>query len=98
MQNLIPKFRQSSIISNKLGYLSEKLKTLMSSNYHRVKYFLLKLWTNFYIIIPTRGCLGLIKMVSVSMKKPDLFLFLQITQDSNKIRKTPKHPFVDNGK
>ena len=34
MENLIPKFRQSSIISEKQGYFSEKLKTLMSSNYH----------------------------------------------------------------
>ena len=32
----IPKFRQSSIISKKPGYLSEKLKTLTSSNYHEV--------------------------------------------------------------
>ena len=29
IQNLIPKFKQSSIISKKQGYLSEKLKTLM---------------------------------------------------------------------
>ena len=32
MQNPIPKFRQSPIISEKPGYLSEKLKTLTSSN------------------------------------------------------------------
>ena len=31
MQNLIPKFRQGCIISEKSGYLSEKLKTLTSS-------------------------------------------------------------------
>ena len=36
MKNLILKFRQSSIISEKPGYLSEKLKTLTSSNYDRV--------------------------------------------------------------
>ena len=36
MQNLIPKFRQSSIISNKPGYLPEKPKYLTSSNYHRL--------------------------------------------------------------
>ena len=34
MQNLIPKFRQSCIISEKPGYLSEKLKILTSCNYH----------------------------------------------------------------
>ena len=34
MQNPIPKSEQSSIIFEKPGYLSEKLKTLRSSNYH----------------------------------------------------------------
>ena len=33
MQNPIPKFRQSSIFSEKPGYLSRKLETLKSSNY-----------------------------------------------------------------
>ena len=42
MQNPIPKFRQGSIISEKPGYLSEKLKTLTSSNYDKVYYFWLK--------------------------------------------------------
>ena len=32
------------------------------------------------------------------MYKPGLFLFLQITQDLNKIIKNPAHPFVDIGK
>ena len=36
MQNSLSKLRQSSIISEKAGYLSEKLKTLTSLNYHRV--------------------------------------------------------------
>ena len=36
MQNLIPKLRQTSIISKKPGFLCEKLKSLTSSNYHRV--------------------------------------------------------------
>ena len=31
MQNLIPKLRQSSLISKKPGYLSEKLKTLTTT-------------------------------------------------------------------
>ena len=35
MQNLIPKLRQTSIISKKPGFLSEKLKNLTSSNHHR---------------------------------------------------------------
>ena len=36
MQNPIPISGQSSIISEKPGYLPEKLKTLRSSNYYRV--------------------------------------------------------------
>ena len=37
MQNLIPKLSQTSFISKKPGFLSEKLKTLMSSNYRAGK-------------------------------------------------------------
>ena len=37
MKNPIKKFRQSSIVFEKPGILSEKLKTLTSSNYHRVQ-------------------------------------------------------------
>ena len=39
MQNPIQKFRQSSIVSEKPGILSENLKTLTSSNYPTVQYF-----------------------------------------------------------
>ena len=49
MQNPIPKFRQSSIISERPEYLSEKLKTLTSSNYHRIQYFLLTFCTRFQV-------------------------------------------------
>ena len=52
MQNPIIKFRQSSIISGKLVYLSEKLKTLTNYNYHRVEYFAEILHTS-----PTYQCL-----------------------------------------
>ena len=40
MQNTIQKFRQSSIVSEKPGILSENSKTLTSSNYPTVQYFL----------------------------------------------------------
>ena len=40
MQNTIQKFRQSSIVFEKPGILSENLKTLTSSNYPTVQYFL----------------------------------------------------------
>ena len=52
MQNSIPKLRQRSIISMNPSFLSEKLKTLTSSNYHRVKYFLLKFRNVFYLTLP----------------------------------------------
>ena len=42
MQNATQKFRQSSIVFKKPSILSENLKTLMSSNYPTVQYFLLK--------------------------------------------------------
>ena len=47
MQNPIQKFRQSSIVFEKPGILSENLKTLTSSNYPTVQYFLLKLRAQF---------------------------------------------------
>ena len=49
MQNAIQKFRQSSIVFGKPGILSENLKTLTSSNYPTVQYFLLKLRTRFLL-------------------------------------------------
>ena len=39
MQNIIPKFRQNSVVSETPTYLPEKSKTLTNSNNHRVKYF-----------------------------------------------------------
>ena len=52
MQNPIPKFRQNSIISEKSGYLSEKLKAWTCSNYHRVQYFFVEILLTF----PTYQC------------------------------------------
>ena len=49
MQNTIQKFRQSSIVFEKPGILSENLKTLTSSNYPTIQYFLLKLRTRFLL-------------------------------------------------
>ena len=53
MRKSIQKFRQSSIVFEKTGFLCWTLKTLTSSIYHRVQYFLLKLricflFTNIY--------------------------------------------------
>ena len=49
MENLIQKCRQGSIVFEKPGILSENLKTLTSSNYTIVQYFLLKLRTRFLL-------------------------------------------------
>ena len=49
MQSPIQKFRQSSIFFEKPGIWSENLKTLTSSNYPTVQYFLLKLRTHFLL-------------------------------------------------
>ena len=49
MQNTIQKFKQSSVLFEKPGILFENLKTLTSSNYATVQYFLLKLRTRFLL-------------------------------------------------
>ena len=49
MQNTKQKFRQMSIVFEKPGILFENLKTLTSSNYPTVQYFLLKLRTHFLL-------------------------------------------------
>ena len=49
MQKTIQKLSQISIIFEKAGILSETLKTLTSSNYPAVQYFLLKLRTCFLL-------------------------------------------------
>ena len=49
MQNIIQKIRQSSIVFEKPGFLFENLKTLTSSNYLTVQYYLLELRTRFLL-------------------------------------------------
>ena len=49
MQNPIKKFRQSSIVFEKPGNLSENSNTLTSSNDPTVQYFLLKLRRRFLL-------------------------------------------------
>ena len=49
MQNTIQKFRQSSIVFEKPGILSENLKTLMSSNYPTVQYFFAEILHTFLL-------------------------------------------------
>ena len=49
MENAMQTFRQSFVVFEKPGILSENLKTLTGSDYHTVKYFLLKLRTHFLL-------------------------------------------------
>ena len=103
MQNPILKFRQSSCISEKPGYLSEKLKTLMSSNYHRVQYFLLKLRTRFLLTnVYKRVCgIFLILFRSWVVDKPGFckfvetryFLILANNSSSKQNKKSPTQVF-----
>ena len=79
MQNPIQNFMQSSIVSDKPGILSEKLKTLTSCNYHRVEYFLLKfctcfILTNIYKQKGVRECLDLELFAKNNNKKNNWFL------------------------
>ena len=79
------KFRQSSIVFEKPNILSENLKTLTSSNYPTVQYFLLRLRTRFLLTI--FYLFANIKKDLVSTQS--FFTLLLITQDLNKIKKIP---------
>ena len=97
MQNTIQKFRQSSIVFEKPGILSENLKTLTSSNYPTVGYFLLKLRTRFLLTIVYKRVCGIflfyLDLELFAKIKKDLvstylvFKLLLITQDLKKIKK-----------
>ena len=98
MQNTIQKFRQSSIVFEKPGILSENLT---SSNYPIVQHFLLKLRTRFLLTNVYRRVCGILLDLELFAKiKKDLvftyslFTLLLITQDLNKIKKSLT-PFVD---
>ena len=92
MQNPLPKFKESSIISEKPGYLSEKLKTLTSSNYHRFNNFYCNFAHISNLIMSTEGCSRFFvhffrcenvkNLVSMNVYKPRL-QFFQIAQDLN---------------
>ena len=102
MQNLIKKFRQSSIVFERLGILSRKLKTWAKSNYHRVEYSLLTFCTRFSV--STYHCLkkgvrdfflfGLdlelfAKIQNNLVSTQSLKLFSLVAQDLRKIKNIP---------
>ena len=102
MQNVIHKFRQSSIVFETPGILFENLKTLTSSNYPTVQYFLLKLRARFLLTIVCKCVCGIflsyLDLELLTKIKKDLvfahsfFTLLLITQDLNK-RKKSHQPF-----
>ena len=105
MQNTTQNFRQSSIVFEKPGILSENLKTLTSSNCPTVQYFLLKLRTRFLLTFPwTRVC-GVFFILFrswvtwKSYKRPGFYRLVLYTfinnSRSKETNKNPKPPFVD---
>ena len=75
MQNTIQKFRQSSIVFEKPGILSENLKSLTSSNYPTVQYLLLKLRTRSLLTNVYK------RMCGIFLFYLDLELFEKVKQD-----------------
>ena len=103
MQNTIQKVRQSSIVFEKPGILSENLKTLTSSNYPTVQYFLLKLCKRL-----TNACKSVCRIFFIlcrswviykSLKRPGFYtlVFYTFTNNSRSKQnfKNPTHAFVD---
>ena len=99
MQNAVQKFRQSSIVFEKPGILSENLKTLTSSNYPTSQtshtfsaYHSLKkgVW-GFFLFYLDLELFAKIKKDLVSTHS--FFTLLFISQDLKKIKKIP-HNFL----
>ena len=94
------KFRQSSVVFEKLGIFSRKLKTLTSSNCHGVEYFLLKFCTRFLLTIVYKRVFGTFlsgldlesfaKIQNNLVSTQSLNLSSLITQDLSKIKSIPK--------
>ena len=105
MQNPIQNFRKSSIAFEKPGILSENLKTLTSSNYPIVQYFLLKFRTRLLLTNVYKSvwdfflfCLDLELFAKIKkdlVSTHSIFTLLLITQDLSKIKKKSRTPFLD---
>ena len=108
MQNRIEKFRQSSIDFKKPGNLSENLRTLMSSNYPKVQYFLLKLFTRFLFTNACKAVSGILLfflftsgVIKKNVKRPGFYaltFYIFINNSRSKQNKNPRQIFVDVGK
>ena len=105
MQNTIQKVRQSSIVFKEPGILSENLKTLTSSNYLAVQYFLLKLRTRFLLTNVYKSVCGTFFIlfrswvICQNLKQPGFYTLVFYTfinsSRSKQNKKNPAHPFVD---
>ena len=96
MQNTIQKFRQNSIVFEKPGILSENLKTLTSSNYPTVQYFLLKLRTPFLLTNVYKGVCGIFFIlfrswvICKNLKRPGFYTLVFYTFINNSRSKRNK--------
>ena len=104
MKNTIQKFRQSSIVFEKSGILSENLKTLTSSSHPTVQYFWLKLCISFLLTIVYKRYVGFFNFIQIlrickNLKRPGFYTLVFYTfiknSRSTQIKKNPTHPFVD---
>ena len=105
MQNPTQKFRQSSIVFEKPGILSENLRTLTSSNYPTVQYFSLKLRTRFVLTNVYKSVCGIFFILCRSwviwekLKRPGFYtlifyIFINNSRPKQN-KKNPVHPFLE---
>ena len=100
MQNTIQKFKQSSVLFEKPGILFENLKTLTSSNYATVQYFLLKLRTRFLLTNVYKSVwdflfyldLELFAKIEKYLVSTDSFFYTFINNSRSKQNKKISHP------
>ena len=105
MQIPIQKFRQSSIVFEKPGILSENLKTLTSFDYPTVQYFLLKLRRRFLLNNLYKSVGGILFIlfrswaICKNFKKPGFHKLVFYTfinnSRSRQIKKNPAQALVD---
>ena len=108
MQNPIQKFRQTSIVLEKPGILSEKLKILTSSNYRRLYYFLFKFCTRFLHTRVYKRVFGIFFIlfrtwvICQNIKRPGFYTLTETrfinNSRSKQNKKNSEQPFVDIGK
>ena len=108
MQNSILKFRQSSCISEKPGYLPKKFKTLTSSTTVEFNIFCGNFPHVSVLRMSTKMCVGFFFILFRSWVidkngfcecvETRYFLILANNSSSKQNRKNPTHPFVEIGK